>query len=229
MSSRFPTGPFETLTQRTWFGVELIDPVTTQTVSQGVVVKLAGSVTPPIRTPSGRFGWLLPGAVFPQTVQFEDEHRRYSRREYVINPVLPLPRAALFRLPLEHMPGFAFDSDTTLLRGRIIVTRPAANADPQPVADARLWLRWRNQPANGPAVDVDGPVARGGASGHFACALPLPPGARPARLGADLVAALVIERTPAGGATQRKIFQGVTELRQSRTRLLAQPIVWDEL
>lgn len=230
--ARFPTGPFEVHVQRAWFGVEFIDPVTFDSIRSQLNVSLLGSAAPPIVTSSGRFVWLTPAQAYPQTVRLEDSSRRYASRDYFIDPPLPLPRPQLFRLLLEPTPGYAFGSDVTLLRGQLIETRPAAGTEPNGIGDARVRLRWRNRQGDpSMIVDADGPSARCGEQGHFACALPLPPGARPQLLGAtdDLNVRLVIERHVAGGAMQTRVVSNISELKQGRTRVLPEPIVWDEL
>lgn len=232
MSARFATGPFEILIQKTWFGVELIDPVNAQTISQGLVVKLVGNDTKPIRSPSGRFGWLLPAAPFPQTVRVEDEERRYAKRDYVIDPppALPPPRptAALFPLLLEHAASFSYDGDLTLLRGQLIETRPAPNTQPRGVDNARVWLRWSD--VSGPAT-VNAPASWTGTQGHFACALPVPAGRKPRRVPGDTAIAvrLIIERPGATPGAQHKNFSVAGGLREARTTPLANPLFWDEL
>lgn len=231
MNERFATGPFETHVQQAWLGVEFVDPVTFDNVRSQLKATLLGSTTPPIITSSGRFVWPAPAQPFPQTVRLEDGSRRYANRDYVIDPQLPLPHAPLFRLLLEPTPGYGFDSDITLLRGRILETRPNAGDQPRGVGNARVSLRWRNRIQN-PAVfiDVDGPAAACGELGHFACALPLPPGARPQLLSTDaLNVRLVIDRQSGGGPIQTRIVPGISDLRQGRARVLPDPIVWDEL
>lgn len=233
MSARFDVGPFEILIQRAWFAVELIDPIALESVVSDLKVTLVGSESRPIVTGSGRFAWpLRDGAALPQQVSVRSLSRIYADTTYRIQqPPAPVSRELLFRLMLKPLPGYPYTNGMTLVRGRLIETKPLAGQQPRGVGNASVRIRWRNRVGNPPAdVDSDGPAAACSASGHFASGLPLPRGALPRMLADDsLNARLVIERPSGALAPMVRISPALQGLKEAQALVLAQPLVWDQL
>lgn len=219
-----PGTPFDLIRQRVWFGVELIDPLRRNIVSRNVRVALLGDPTQPIISASGRFAWWMRPGALPQAVDVTSADNRYLSRRYALDfQQAPAP-APLFRLLLTTTQAYSFANESTLVRGRLLETKPVANLPLRPIDAAELRLRWSDVERGA----LDGPPSATSRSGDFAAALPLPPGARPRTKDGSLVLYLVIQRRDLPGAAQARTVP-LTSIREAQPQVLPQAIFWDEL
>jgi hypothetical protein len=119
-------------------GVELLDSVTLQRVSRGVIVTAKGLTGVPILNESGIFVWrseditkLEKLVIDPQTVPFE--------------PVEILPAQVvrpLHRVELRPRASYPFPIGITAIRGSLYETRVPLGTQPTPVVSAAIRLQW---------------------------------------------------------------------------------------
>lgn len=147
------------------FGIELLDAVTLARISNGVRVVAEGLRGRSVINGSGVFAWfredlslLKKITIDPGVLPYEETEIGPAELVFPIKTVELAPRA-----------NYPFASGITGLRGVLIEERIA---EPAPVRDASVWLRWLDE--NG--VWRDAPTAgRTGAKGDFVSFLRLSP------------------------------------------------------
>ena len=151
------------------FGIELLDAVTLERVSQGVKVVAVGLQGKPIVNASGLFVWLREAGGQPQKVIIDPLRLPYERVE--LTPAQMTPPLTV--VELSPRADYPFAAGITGMRGALIEARVDP---PEPVRDAAVHLRWLDDTdAWHDAPAVSHTDQRGG----FAVALRLAPGDDP--------------------------------------------------
>ena len=144
------------------FALELLDPATLAPVSDGITVRASGLVGRPIRNCGGQFVWLDEKNAVPQRVSIDPGTLPFDSEDLPA----PLPPARVLRVLLRPKPGYAVPGGVTAVSSSLY--EHAQPAPPLPVADADVWLQWKDASggANGPWRDA-APKSRSAASGDF--------------------------------------------------------------
>ena len=152
--------------RRMLFAVEVIDAVTLDPLTRGVVVTADGLINKPVINSGGIFVFLQEGAAVPLSVTI-DAQKTYSESITVAPPVAP---ARSIRVELAPRVGYPFQPGVTAMRGGLVESVPA---DPTPVPGAEIWLQWLDDLS---ASWTDAPTrSHSDAKGDFAALLRLTP------------------------------------------------------
>jgi hypothetical protein len=193
------------------FGVELLDPVTLERVSQGVKVVAEGLQGRPIVNAGGLFVWLREDFTKLQKVSIDPRLLPYLPVE--LTPA-DLP-TALTTIELSPRTDYPFSAGVTGIRGVLIEERfgPAI-----PVADAEVRLQWLDENN----VWRDAPtVSRTNGNGDFATILRFSPTEVP-----DADSLLSVRLHVRRDASER----GSADWQQKQGRIRDAPtFFWDEL
>lgn len=203
-------------TREAKLGVELLDAVTLERVSQGVKVTADGLSGKPKVNGGGLFVWvnedvtkLVKLSIEPRTVPFEGVEIPAAQ------VTLPLHRIEL--LPLASYP---FAPGVTAIRGSLYESRPLAGATPLAIVSATIRLEWLDD--DGTTLHPWQALAVTNASGDFTAILRLARGQQP-RLDADGRMTVRLFARRANG--QQK--QSTLQLPQGR--VTDETYAWDEL
>ena len=203
-------------TREAKLGVELLDPVTLERVSQGVEVTAHGLSGKPTVNFGGLFVWvnedvtkLVKLSIEPRTVPFEGVEIPAAQ--------VTLP---LHRIELVPVANYPFAPGLTAIRGSLYESRPPAGATPLPIRSATIRLEWLDddgtswRPWQGPAVTKP--------AGDFTAILRLARGQQP-RLDTNgsLTVRLFARRT--NGQQKQSTFQ------LPQGRVADETYAWDEL
>jgi hypothetical protein len=194
----------EAYVRRADFGIELLDAVTLERVSQGVQVDAVGLQRKPIVNASGLFVWLRETGGPLQKVVIDPLLLPYERVE--LTPAQMTPPLTVVELPPRA--DYPFAAGITGMRGALIEERAVP---PVPVRDAAVHLRWLDD--NDAWRDAPA-VSHTDQHGGFAAALRLAPGDVP-KLDAK------------GALTVRLHARRGTEEKESKDRILPQGRVAD--
>jgi hypothetical protein len=125
-------------TREAQLAVELLDAVTLERISEGVVVTAHGLFGKPKLNGGGLFVWvnedvtkLVKLAIEPRTVPFEG----------VEIPAAQVSRP-LHRVELQPLASYPFAAGVTAIRGSLYENRPPPGATPEPIARATIRLEW---------------------------------------------------------------------------------------
>lgn len=142
------------------FALELLDPASFETVSDGVTVRATGLFGRPILNHARQFVWLAEAGL-PQRVQVDPGHLPFEAED-LAPPLLP---ARLLQVVLRPRPGYAVPNGVTAVAASLYERLPLP---PQPVSDADVWLQWKDASGgvNGPWRDA-APKSRTAPSGDF--------------------------------------------------------------
>lgn len=180
--------------------VELVDPVTLSLVHRGIGITAQGLEGKPIVNWSGCFVWLANDekddrwptkfTVDPGTQPYEEEKDWPAPPKP--NDLFDAPaKDRLVRITLRPTAAYLFTDGVTVVRGRL---RETEDKKSNAVANAEVWIRWRNDAPAGPKW-VDAPIrARTNRAGDFATFLRLPTKARPTVENGNLVVRIVVSR-----------------------------------
>lgn len=143
------------------FAVELVDPVTFETVSNGIHVQTTGLAGKPRINRSGQFVWLAETSV-PLQVLVDPGGLPYEFEERFA----PLPPSRLLRIVLRPKPGYSVGSGITSVSGSLYESAPPNTTG---VANADVWLEWRDASGglNGPWTKAALPKSLTADSGDF--------------------------------------------------------------
>ena len=126
--------------RRALFAIELLDAVTLERVSQGVMVTAEGLQNKPVLNDGGVFVWKQEDIAPLQKVTIDPGTLPYEKieREPAALTLPPDPRP-LTTIELSPRPDYVFARGVTGLRGTLIEERIVA---PIPVQNAAVSLRW---------------------------------------------------------------------------------------
>lgn len=158
MSRSFAIHPAIKAYQRTvQFAIELIDPVTLERISRGVMIVADGLRGKPVINMSGMFVWLKEDTdslgeirIDPGTLPYE--RVTVPRNRLKLPPNLQPSELPLTTIELQPRGDYVFTIGTTGIRGTLIESRIA---QPAPIRNAEVSLQW---------LDDDGTTWNGGLS-----------------------------------------------------------------
>lgn len=137
------------LTRKVQFALELLDPFTGTTVSNGIEVEARGpdgkpTGAPPVINRSGRFVWLDTGGPPPATIIYDTGRLPYGSGKIDLSAGLPASR--LVNAMLKPTPAYDVPSGITAVRGRLFGGDVAAK---KPISGAIVQLAWAIDKAPG--------------------------------------------------------------------------------
>lgn len=166
MSRRLEADPERAYVRDATFGIELLDAVTLERVSEGVSVVAVGLTGTPVVSASGVFAWLGQDIGDLQKISIDPDRLPYEPAE--LTPAeLQLPLTTVELVPRSDYP---FAPGITAVRGTLIEHLIPFGRVPVPNAEVRLrWLDdagvWRDAPT----------TSKSNANGDFAAVLRLNP------------------------------------------------------
>lgn len=203
--------------RRVLFAIEVLDAVTLERVTQGLIVTATGLKGLPIANAGGLFVWLHEDTnafqkvtIEPGVLPFESVEREAAQLKMPFSIVELPPRS-----------DYPFPAGITGIRGALIEERVAPPARPQPVPDADVRLMWLDDDG---ATWHDSPVrSRTSSNGDFATILRFAPDEVP-RLSAN---GAVTVRLRAKRAGQSELGTAAFALPQGR--VADKTYAWNEL
>lgn len=165
-TQRLEAPPEQAYVRDALFGIELLDAVTLERVSQGVRVEAVGLMRKPVVNASGLFVWFPEDLSGLQMISIDPQLLPYEPVELTAAQ-LEMP---LTRVELPPRTDYPFVTGATAIRGALIEDAPPWPR--VPVANAEVQLRWLDDTS----VWRDAPtISHTNASGDFAAVLRLSP------------------------------------------------------
>lgn len=207
--------------RRVLFAIEVLDAVTLERVTQGLIVTAAGLKGFPIANASGLFVWLHEDTNTFQKVTIKPGVLPFERVEKTAAEITAAQLVIPFPIQLSPRSDYPFPAGVTGIRGALIEQRVTPPARPQPVTNVAVRLLWLDDDG---ATWHDSPIlSHTSSNGDFATILRFAPDEVP-RMSVN---GAVTVRLRAKRAGQSELGTGAFALPQGRVE--DKTYAWNEL